>query len=317
MLLPMHYGTKKLSIYAKASLNIAEIQEKIRCGCDAVELNLEEDFLLHGNHFVEYYGEELFTIKDIEVIHIPSNQDKEMINLEWIFGHKDISILENVFSLAQYCSEIWNHRVIIVIHSCLAMYDFMQYELLQERILKELEVLFDQYPQVDIAIENAIPLEFGKAGKFVPRLCNGIYQDTSELVQWMCRYFGDRVGSVLDTCHVMMTERYLKLLLEMAEIESIFVQPILENINMEHYFQMNQGICKLIHLNNSCGNGYRENHGTSFETMAEVQTILNLYEKYKYHCPLTLEIREKNYLDCCNYRKTKKLIEEACIWRAQ
>ena len=313
----MHYGTNKLSIYAKASLNMAEIQEKIRCGCDAIELNLEEDFLLHGNHFLEYYDEELFAIKDIQVVHIPSNQDKEMINLEWIFGHKDISVLENVFSMAQYCSEIWNHRVIVVIHSCLAMYDFMQYELLQERMLKELGLLFDRYPQVDIAIENTIPLEFGKTGRFVPRLCNGIYQDTSELVQWMRRHFGDRVGSVLDTCHAMMTEQYLKILLEMAEIERIFAQPILVDINMEHYFQMNQGICKLIHLNNSRGNGYRENHGTPFEDLSEVKAILALYEKYQYHCPLTLEIREQNYSDCCNYCMTKNLIEEACIWRAQ
>lgn len=309
--------TNKLLIYAKASLDMEEIQEKIRCGCDAIELNLEDDFLLHGDHFLEYYGRELFAAKDIQIVHIPFNQDKEMINLEWIFGHKDISILENVFSLAQYCSGIWNHRVIIVIHSCLAMYDFMQYELLQERMIKELGLLFDKYPQVDIAIENTILLEFGKAGTFVPRLCNGIYQDTSELVRWMRGYFQDRVGSVLDTCHAMMTEKYLKLLLEMAEIERIFAHSILENINMEHYFQMNQGICKLIHFNNFRGNGYRENHGTSFEHLEEVKEILTLYEKYQYRCPLTLEIREEDYSDCRNYRKTKKLIEEACIWRMQ
>lgn len=313
----MYYGTHKLPIYAKASLNMPEIQEKIRCGCDAIELNLEEDFLLHGKNFLEYYGRELFVAKDIQVVHIPSNQDKEMLSLEWIFGHKDISVLENVFSLAQYCSEVWSHRVLIVIHSCMAMYDFMQYELLQERIIKELGILFYQYPQVDIAVENTILLEFGKTGRFIPRLCNGIYQDTSELVQWLREYFGERVGSVLDTCHAMMTEKYLKPLLEMAEIERIFAAPILEDINMEHYFQMNQGICKLIHLNNSRENGYKENHGTSFENIEEVKEILALYEKYQYQCPLTLEIREENYLDCCNFRKTKKLIEEACTWRAQ
>lgn len=305
------------SIYAKASLDMAEIQEKIRCGCDAIELNLEEDFLIHGSDFFEYYGKELLEAKDIRVVHIPFNQDKEMLTLEWIFGHKDISVLENVFALAQYCGDMWNHSVIVVVHSCMAMYDFMQYELLQERILDELGVLFNQYPWVELAIENTIPLEFGKAGKFVPRLCNGIYQDTTELVKWLHYRFGDRVGSVLDTCHAMMTEKYLKVLLEAADVEHIYSDSVLKDINMEHYFQMNQGMCKLIHFNNFQKNGYRENHGTPFGKLDDVMDIFALYRKYRYQCPLTLEIREKNYLDCKNYRMTKKLIEEACTWRVE
>ena len=133
---------KRPLLYAKASLDSAEIEEKIRCGCDAIELNLENDFLLHGNDYLGYYGIELFGMKDIRVVHVPFNQDKEILNLEWIFGRRDISALENVFSLAQYCGEKWNHEVIVVVHSCMAMYDFMQYELLQERIVEKLGELF-------------------------------------------------------------------------------------------------------------------------------------------------------------------------------
>lgn len=313
----MNYGTNELSIYAKASLDKGEMQEKIRCGCDAIELNLEDDFLRHGDDFLEYYGKEIFAMKDIQVIHIPFNQDQEMLNLEWIFGHKDISVIENVFALAQYCSGIWKHRVVVVVHSCMAMYDFMQFELLQEKIVNGLKTLFAQYDQVDLAIENTVLLEMGKKDKPVFRLCNGIYQDTSELVKWLRGYFGDRIGSVLDICHAMMTEKYLKVLLEAANIGSIFPDVVIEDINMEHYFQMNQGICKLIHFNNLQDNGYRENHGTPFETLDEVMELLELYEKYQYDCPLTLEIREDNYLDCCNYKKTKNLIEEVCKRRMQ
>lgn len=313
----MNYEANKLSIYAKASLDAEEIQEKIRCGCDAIELNLEDDFLCYGDIFLELYGKDLFTMKPIHVVHVPFNQDKEMLNLEWIFGHKDISVLNNVFALAQYCSEIWNHRVVVVVHSCMAMYDFMQNELLQERIVRELEILLSKYAQVDMAIENTVLLELGRTSKFIPRVCNGIYQDTPELVKWLQEYFGDRVGSVLDTCHAMMAEKYLKILLEAADIRHIFSESVVEEINMEHYFQMNQGICKLIHFNNFRGNGYRENHGTSFDKPEEVKSILALYKKYRYNCPLTLEIQEENYLDCINYRKTKNLIEEVCIGRAE
>lgn len=303
---------KRPLLYAKASLDRAEIEEKIRCGCDAIELNLENDFLLHGNDYLGYYGSELFVMKDIRVVHVPFNQDKEMLNLEWIFGRRDISALENVFSLAQYCGEKWNHEVIVVVHSCMAMYDFMQYELLQERIVEKLGELFGQYPRVELAVENTIPLELGKTGRFIPRLCNGIYQDTAEIVGWLRDRFGSRVGSVLDTCHAMMTKQYLRVLLEAADVSHIYSGDALEEINMEHYFRMNQGLCKLIHFNNSQGNGYRENHGTAFERAEDVADILNLYDRYQYQCPLTLEIREEDYLDCRNYRKTKRLIEEVC-----
>lgn len=308
----MNYGTNKLSIYAKASLDKGEIQEKIRCGCDAIELNLEDDFLRYGDNFLEHYDKELFEMKAIHVVHVPFNQDQEMLNLEWIFGRKDISVLNNVFALAQYCAEIWNHRIVVVVHSCMSMYDFMQYELLQQRIVNELRVLFTQYDQVDMAIENTVLLELSRTEKFIPRLCNGIYQDTSELVKWLKEYFGDRVGSVLDTCHAMMTEKYLKILLEAVDVCHIFSDTVVEDVNMEHFFQMNQGICKLIHFSSLCDNGYRENHGMPFESVDEVRLFLELYEKYQYQCPLTLEIREDNYLDCINYRKTKKLIERAC-----
>lgn len=311
----MNLGNKKLIIYAKASLDKEEILEKIRCGCDAIELNLESDFLLYGKEFMGHYGKEMFTLKDIQVVHIPFNQDEEMLNLEWIFGRKDISVLENVFALAQYCGELWNHNVIVVVHSCMSMYDFMQFELLQERMVCTLEELFVRYGRVELAIENTIPLEVGKKGQFMPRLCNGIYQGTSEIVRWLRGRLGERIGSALDICHAMMTEKYLKVLLQAADIMELYPISFVDDINMEHFFQMNERICKLIHFNNSRGNGYRKNHGVPFEKVEEVEDILKLYEKYQYQCPLTLEIREDDYLDCKNYRKTKRLIEEVCTGR--
>lgn len=308
----MSLETERLSIYAKASLDMDEIREKIRCGCDAIELNLEDDFLRYGKDFLGHYGKEMLSMKEIYVVHTPYNQDKEMINLEWIFGRKDSSLLEDVFALAQYCGKIWSHRVTVVIHSCMAMYDFLQYELLQERIVEGLGTLFEKYDFVDLGIENTILMELGKKDKFQPRFCNGVYEDTHKLVQWLRNFFGDRVGSVLDTCHAMMTEKYLKLLFEAADVGQMFSENVLKNINMEYFFQVNQGICKLIHFNSMCGNGYRDKHGTAFESLDDVRELLELYAKYQYQCPLTLEIQEKDYLDCENYRKTKGMIEEVC-----
>ena len=66
---------------------------------------------------------------------------------------------------------------------------------------------------------------------------------------------------------------------------------------------------QLIHVNDFVENGYMKNHGTGFSSQEKVDDLLGLYRKYRYNCPLTLEIREENYGDCVNFRSTKRMIE--------
>ena len=301
-----------MRIYAKASLDILEIQEKVRCGCDGIEYNLTDDFLTLGNQFDQNYPDEIFRLKNVGAVHVPWING-QMLNMEHIFQHEDLSPIENVFRLGQYCADIWGHRELIVIHCSLSMFDFMEYELFRKRLAEALRRLFDKYPQVDMAIENVIPMEYKPSRKEAPRLCNGIFTDTAEIAGYLREQFGERVGTVLDTCHAAMTEKYLTAYLKWAdflkpEMNSIMTEEL--DYGMEHYFRMNQGICKLIHFNDFIGNGYQENHGTGFDSQEKVDGILDLYRKYGYDCPLTLEIREEDYEDCVNYRNTKALIED-------
>lgn len=329
-----------MRIYAKASLDAGEIREKIRCGCDGIEYNLTEEFLHLGEGFEENYPEEIFFLKNVEAVHVPWING-QMMNMEHIFQHEDLRPIENVFRLAAYCADIWKHRMLVVIHSSLSMYDFMEYELFRRRLEGALGELFDRYPQVDMAIENVIPLEYKHSAEEAPRLCNGIFTDIPEIAGYLRERFGGRVGTVLDTCHAAMTEKYMTAYLKLAR----FLEPgekeresqtgtwesgmkgqktavrerasagadcaAVQNLDysMEHYFRANQGICRLIHFNDFAGNGYRENHGTGFTSQEKVDGILDLYQKYGYDCPLTLEIREEDYEDCVNYRGTKALVE--------
>lgn len=301
-----------MSTYAKASLDVREVKEKIRCGCDGIEYNLTDDFLTLGDKFKQNYPDEIFRMKNVEVVHVPW-VNGQMMNMEHIFQHEDLSPIENVFRLGQYCADIWGHRELVVIHCSLSMFDFMEYEIFRKRLVEALGSLFREYPQVDMAIENVIPMEYKPFRKETPRLCNGIFMDTVEITRYLRERFGDRTGTVLDTCHAAMTEKYLMASLKLADFlgaEKASEIPGELDYSMEHYFEMNQGICKLIHFNDFIGNGYQKNHGTGFDSQEKVDGILGLYRRYGYDCPLTLEIREDDYEDCVNYRNTKRLVED-------
>lgn len=307
-----------MKIYAKASLSVEEIEEKIRCGCDGIEYNLTSDFMTLGGDFLNNYPKEVFHMHNVEVVHTPYDNFKQMMNMERAFLHEDLSPVENVFRLAQYLADYWKHRIKVVIHSSLSMVDFMEYEILRKRMESAFSDYFREYPDVDLVIENVVPMEFKDTDHPHPRLYNGVFLDTPLMAGYFRDIFGERVGTVLDTCHAMMTEKYLSALLTAADFlpEGVSfdrmgkVAPEMD-LSMEHYFESNAGMCKLIHFNDFVGNGYKVNHGTSFDSQEKVDGLLKLYHDYGYDCPLTLEIREDDYSNCVNYRKTKGLIEKS------
>ncbi len=299
-----------MRLYAKASLDIGEIKEKRRCGCDGIEYNLTEEFMIQGAAFREFYPNEIFTLHNVEAVHVPYMANKQMMHLEHIFQHADDSAITNVFRLAQYCADIWGHRILVVIHCGLSLYDFMEFELFHRILEERLAELFGLYPAVDMAVENVVPVEYKPGEGNAPRLCNGIFLDTVQIVTALRESFKDRIGSVLDTCHAMMTEKYMNAWLREADFYPDGREVPMEiDYSMEHYFKAHRGLCKLIHFNDFIGNGYQENHGTGFVSQKKVDDFLALYRKYEFDCPLTLEIREENYENCVNFRTTKRLIE--------
>lgn len=298
-----------IKIYAKASLISEEIREKINCGCDGLELNLQKDFIKKGSCFETCYLQELFTMYNIEVVHVPFYANGQVMNMEHIFQHKDVSPIRNVFRLSQYCADIWKHRVLVVIHCSLSFFDFMEYELLRSRLECILRQFFTDFPMVDLGIENVIPMEYDEKSIESPRLCNGIFTDLANIVCCLRETFGTRIGSVLDICHAAMTEKYMAALLHAADYLPQKNLPEHLDYSIGHYFEIHKDICKLIHFNDFAGNGYAQNHGTVFQDPNKAAEMIRLYRKYAYHCPLTLEIREDNYKDCINYRQTKAMLE--------
>lgn len=299
-----------MKIYAKASLDIKEIAEKVRCGCDGIEYNLTDDFYDLGGDFLNNYDNDIFHMHNVEVVHSPYDRYSQMMNIERVFLHEDLTPVENVFKLAQYLASYWKHRIKVVIHCSLSMVDFMEFEILRNRMEEALTAYFTEYPDVDLMVENVVPMEYKDTLYPHMRLYNGVFLDTPLIVRYLRESFGNRVGTVLDTCHAMMTIKYMPELMRLADfLPTDEITPDLD-YSMDHYFRSNAGLCGLIHFNDFVGNGFKKNHGTGFTSQAKVNELLDLYNKYNYDCPLTIEIREDDYEDCVNYRQTKAMIEK-------
>ena len=118
----------------------------------------------------------------------------------------------------------------------------------------------------------------------------------------------DRVGTVIDTCHIMMTQNILKAIFDYVN------DPLypMEDVSMKKYFEMNAGVCKLIHLAGVQGNGIAsEHHGVPLltfmpERLSLLEEILDLYFKYEYKCPITLEVCESDLNNPTNYALAKQ-----------
>jgi sugar phosphate isomerase/epimerase len=119
-----------------------------------------------------------------------------------------------------------------------------------------------------------------------------------------------RVGTCLDTCHAMMeTElmRWMRMYLGFKQDDIDKFKPT----NIEDFFEENKDTIKWMHLANSKSHGLGKCHGLPFTELDIdcLRNILRLYRKYKYNCPMVIEVREEDYSDAKNYATTCQMID--------
>ena len=172
-------------------------------------------------------------------------------------------------------------------------------------IVKYVGEILNKYPYTSLCIENVSPIRCTQKENIA--LCDNFLFDNVEIVKELRKELNTtRIYTVLDTCHAMLTEKYLK---------SIYfaLGKTCPDYSLNRFFMENKDYIGLIHLSDYKGNGYdKGNHGIPFNdfTKGKLNYILWLYQKYEYTCPITLEVCEKDYLVCDGYKKTKELIKE-------
>jgi hypothetical protein len=209
--------------------------------------------------------------------------------------------------IAQMSAEIRNNRCLTVIHVPQPP-SLMDHRALAD-MQKELERLFNLFPDVDVVFENITP--FRDLGSGLSEFCNGFYDANVRLAQ----HFGmkDRLYTCLDICHAQLCKPYLD------AIGKIWnpVEGLPFKYDLETFFSMNAKSIGLIHLATFKGNGYASafgEHGSGFncetgEGMDTLRKVFDLYEKHSLSCPITVEVREDDYALSNIYAMSKHAID--------
>jgi sugar phosphate isomerase/epimerase len=162
-----------------------------------------------------------------------------------------------------------------------------------------------KYERIIFCIENVIPCKVSNKGGVYFR--NGVFFDNVKLVKYLREKLNtDRIGTVLDTCHMFVTLELLR---------RVFTEEYkhhVEDINMRKFFEENSKYCELIHLCDVKGLGYNKGeHGIKFERedMFLLGKILQYYQEFDFRADITIEILEEDYIENHNFKDNYTLVK--------
>lgn len=290
-----------MKILAKAAFERGQIQTKIHIGTDGIEIQLLEDYKKNPINRIEALDIIKETTADIYAIHMPLPDDG--FELQNLFRNKEQYVLHNVCSLAHTISNYLNHRIIIVIHLGMGLNELQKQGLLVD-ITNELKTLQDMYPLLDFCFENIIPVTLNKKLQSFNLRPEGYLFEGVDLVRHLRNQGVANCGTVFDICHALITLNFF----QMLECENL-PSPV---DSLDTFFEKNKDVIKLMHLSSAQGLGYvKDTHGIPYSSKNKDELIatIGLYNKYKYTCPVTLEVFETDFLKSDNYRTTKAMVE--------
>lgn len=299
-----------MQIYAKASLDSEQIDVKMNIGCDGIEIQLLDELVngsLGNYHKAEdVFKLDTFTKYPIRAVHAPllSHFGHTEVNLE-NFVDKDLLLFDQVFYIANYFGKIQQRPIVVVIHT---ETDYLTLTLINnvwQQVVTALGSLLLKYPYTEVVIENVAPLRDSNTDNI--HLCNNIKFDNIQMAMKLREELNtDRIGTCIDTCHAMLSEKYMKALFrEMGTHD--------EDYSLDAFFRENAKCVKLIHLCDYELDGYTKGtHGTRFceKNKDKLKDIVDLYYKYNLDCPVTLEIGETDYYISDGYADSYRTLQE-------
>lgn len=300
----------KPRIYAKATFNEAQLADKKSIGCDGIEIQLFDELIankkmgLYKKFQDEIDVRDFLKRYDVDIIHSPLVQGDVL--LEALVDSKDGVLLTEIFNLAQEVADLSGKDIGVIIHSE-SYYDKLEDEDKWADIVTWVGTLLSYHPNVYLLIENVSPFRSIDKGQF-PRVSNNFGFDNVEMVNMLRKDTGlSRIYTCLDTAHALISVQCMKSWYDFMDD----LRPY--EIKLEDYFEKNKEVIGLIHLANIQQSGYGAGkHGVLFreDEYDDLCKILNLYCKYGYKCPITIEVTEDDYTNSVNYKMTKMLVDE-------
>lgn len=291
--------------YAKGALVEEQLARKIEIGCDGIEYQLTPaDFTREYRALLDRAGKRRLVEKyPASVVHPPLG----FSNMEDLLGCGENIVMEESMRLAQMSAEITGQRTMVVVHINKSRKTTTRAE--HDMIAKALERLFKQFPDVDVVFENLSILNNISGG--ITDMCNGYYDANVRFAEYFAPLFGDngeggsRVMTCLDICHAAIDELYMSTIGDVIEKRDGKVK--LVDYSMRAYMEMNAPYIGLVHLAGFEGDGYGKGHGTPFSLdnggrgLVILEDFLRLYDELDMSCPVTLEVREDDYLIADGY----------------
>lgn len=227
----------------------------------------------------------------IDFLHTPLKGAEE-VDLIDIHADEIYSIFSQTFAFASEIQSVTNKPITVVCHYSGSFERLKNNECALSTFIFKFASLINSYPEVKVAIENIIPItENGETRE------GGFKTDNVELVKFLRQilHAEDRIFTVLDTCHAIVTDRTMQLC-------------GLPRVPLEMFFKENQDTIALVHLANVRNLGYRNfEHGIGF-TSPEDAHLLNeidsLYKQFGNNCAVTIEVQERDYLERFEYQAT-------------
>lgn len=187
------------------------------------------------------------------------------------------------FQMAEEIARIQNHRVLVVVH-------LNQVIIPNTKLLQFINQLFFYFPNTDLAIENTTLIHKDLIYR------TGADPDSVPIFVRLMRELlnTNRIYSVIDICHALGSIREKDFFFHMKEDELK---------GLENYLIKTAPYCKIVHFNYLKNIGYGQDHGTVFTDEA-IKRIFPMIEKYVPDANFVIEVREENYLNALNFKKT-------------
>ena len=301
-----------MQIFAKSALDKDLMKIKMNLGADAIEVQLLDE-LVNGKIGRYNFVEDVFDLSGIEspvrVVHTPlcAIYGFEELNLEDMIDCQDFRLLDQVCYIADYFDKKQGELISVVIHSEMYMQKMTFIGDTWERVTNCIRRLLFKYSNIVILIENLTPIRSTKSHLVLP--INFLY-DNVEMVRELRKQLDtDRVGTVLDTCHAEITNLF------MTKIYDIMYDRECEDYSLDRFFALNKDFIGLIHLSKTVDYGYgKGKHGMPFEDCKKdrefIANILDLYAKYDYSCPITLEVAETDFRISDGFATSNSVLRE-------
>ena len=278
-----------LSIVCKAA-DSEQVNDKVQFGVKSFEIQI-----LDANFDTEKI-KKIFSDVDVVSVHSPviyhdsGNWDELLISD--LNESRTLDTFVRTCNLAQELAFEKKHRVVVVVHCDLSLSELTKFKL--DFILKAFCHALDSFPDVEIGLENISPIRGNPM-----RFDNGWYMGPAEIAEYCNGLFNtDRIGSVLDICHMEMAQ----FLLDRYKDSEIY--SLLANYNTEKDLEKYSATLKIIHLNEAVLDGYGSRHGV-VASEDVIHRILKFFMETNKKFPhLCIEVKEKDYTKGINTRKT-------------